>query len=130
MDMLSLGWAFLMREWSVIRKFPLTFIVAVLGLSIISWMIIYGEFRTHLELKNDLIATYEKKVHLSELKTTIASTKTPADLQEKASKDPLKAVTGKSFMHEEIPLDGYSYDKCTFDHVKFHYNGGPFSIRL
>jgi len=32
-------------------------------------------------------------------------------------------VVGKTFRNEEVLLDGYSYDHCIFENVKFVYNG-------
>lgn len=39
--------------------------------------------------------------------------------------DPYKpiSVIGKTFQNERVPLDGYSYSRCTFYNVSFVYNG-------
>lgn len=42
---------------------------------------------------------------------------------------PLVAVSDQAFVNERVILDGHSYNHCTFDNVKFVYNGGVFELK-
>ena len=60
------------------------------------------------------------------------SSKTPAQVDTLASawkatnKTP---VIGKSFVNQEVPLDGFSYSDCTFRNVTLVFNGdAPFDL--
>ncbi|RUU44108.1 hypothetical protein EOD08_11205 [Mesorhizobium sp. M6A.T.Ca.TU.002.02.2.1] len=37
-------------------------------------------------------------------------------------------VDGKTFVNEQVPLDGYHYENCTFQNTTFLYNGGRFAF--
>jgi hypothetical protein len=49
--------------------------------------------------------------------------------QQDWNKIPKTAIVGKTFAHENVVLDGHSYNKCTFIKVTFVYNGtAPFDL--
>ena len=105
----------------MIKKAPLFFFIAVLLVSCVVGFGIYRYFMVNLEMKNDLIASYEKKATLPIPKTEI-----PVKEWKSQAKIP---VIGKTFRNESVILDGFSYSKCTFINVKFVYKGeAPFDL--
>jgi len=41
---------------------------------------------------------------------------------------PIHVVSGKKFEDQDVPLDGYIYEQCTFKNTCFLYEGGAFGL--
>ncbi len=41
---------------------------------------------------------------------------------------PMQIVSDKKFEDQDIPLDGYVYERCTFKNICFLYDGGAFGL--
>lgn len=120
------GLDYIQKEWSVIRKIPITIIViiAIVYFSI-NWI-----FKERLTAKGDLINSKNEKIASLEkdLKTgpqTIYKNTITIyeDAESKWGSKMLKMVIGKTFQDERVELDGYSYRNCKFIDVTFVYKG-------
>jgi hypothetical protein len=41
----------------------------------------------------------------------------------------LKIISGQTFENADVPLDGYSYNECTFINSCLLYDGGPYQLQ-
>lgn len=54
---------------------------------------------------------------------------TIAAYPEGSTQQTLKVVSGQNFENENVPLDGYVYDHCTFTNVCLLYDGGAYQLQ-
>ncbi len=118
------GLDYIQKEWSVIKKIPIT-IVIIIG---ITFSINYWIFKERLTAKDDLIVSYKEKLGLQseDKKAVISTSEEPFPNWKEKIKKP---IIGKTFKNERVELDGFSFIKCKFINVTFVYKGeAPFDM--
>ena len=112
------------KEWAVIRQVPVSAVITVVVCFLLAFLVnrwIYGE---RIDRATVLMNYYKKERSLSS--KTPAQVDTLASAWKATNKTP---VIGKSFVNQEVPLDGFSYSDCTFRNVTLVFNGdAPFDL--
>lgn len=98
----------------MIKSAPWSFLIAcgvIVGLT-------YFGFKERLDQQKELVGYYKER-------GTFTSLSQPqAEIYKKSWENyKPKLITGKTFVNETVPLDGFHYDRCKFINVTLEYNG-------
>lgn len=108
----------LAKEFHVIRQTPLSFFLITLVIAGGLWALFGWWYGDRLTRSKELMDYYKEKSSFGSLSESETS-----KLKKDWDSTPVVRVTGKQFINETIPLDGFHYDHCTFDNVNLEYNG-------
>jgi len=113
----------------VIKGAPWSFAVVASVIAVSMFTGFRFWFRQNLDLKNDLIATYQNRYGPLVGAPRADSATSPLPLIKSWDGYKKTEVVGKVFRNERVPVDGMSYVNCRFSNVTFVYNAtAPFSF--